>query len=261
MKYKYSILTFIIGKNYEKVHEILNKQDDVEYILVTDDENLTSNTWKVVYDENLKYRQSPFERCFYIRYNPFKYVSANIVMTIDGSMQIKGSVDQLIDQFNNENYDIALMPHPLRDTLVPELNAWINARGYPKTRAVNFLNLVQGSGYNLNTKGLIQLCCTIKRNTKLTRLIDDLVWQFLQLLTMKANGEFERLDQTVYTYVLNSWFKHIKVMPLSEQIVRSPAIQWFWHNSDKPNMNIFYDENRPDMKYMFDRLVQCIYLK
>ena len=44
-KLKYSILTFIIGKNYEKVHEISNKQEDVEYVLVTDDNELKSNTW------------------------------------------------------------------------------------------------------------------------------------------------------------------------------------------------------------------------
>jgi len=47
---RYSILTFIIGKGYEKVHEIVNKQDDVEYILVTNDKDLQSKSWNVVYD-------------------------------------------------------------------------------------------------------------------------------------------------------------------------------------------------------------------
>lgn len=53
MKYKYTILTFIIGKNYELLHEIVNKQNDVEYVLVTDDKELKSNTWNIVYDEDL----------------------------------------------------------------------------------------------------------------------------------------------------------------------------------------------------------------
>ena len=50
---KYSILTFIIGKGYEKVHEICNKQSDVEYLLITDDITLTSKTWTVIYDKDL----------------------------------------------------------------------------------------------------------------------------------------------------------------------------------------------------------------
>ena len=65
---KYSVLTFIIGKGYEKVHEIENMQDDVEYLLVTDDPDLKSNTWKVTYDEDLLSFKTPFERCFRVRY-------------------------------------------------------------------------------------------------------------------------------------------------------------------------------------------------
>lgn len=50
MSFKYAVLTFIIGKGYEKVHELLYKQDDVDYVLVTDDHSLQSSTWRVVCD-------------------------------------------------------------------------------------------------------------------------------------------------------------------------------------------------------------------
>ena len=53
MKFKYTILSFIIGKNYERVHEIKNKQDDVEYLLITDDPELESDTWTVIIDRDL----------------------------------------------------------------------------------------------------------------------------------------------------------------------------------------------------------------
>lgn len=52
----------------------------------------------------------------------------------------------------------------------------------------------------------------------------------------------------------------MKVLPVSEQVVRSSAIQWYWHNSDKPNMNIGYDMSREDKKFMFNREVTCMYL-
>ena len=49
---KYSILCYIIN-NYENVKEVIEKDPNAEYILVTDDKNLKSSTWNVVYDESL----------------------------------------------------------------------------------------------------------------------------------------------------------------------------------------------------------------
>lgn len=44
---KYSILTYIIG-DYEFPREILEKDPDTEYILVTDNPKIKSDTWTVV---------------------------------------------------------------------------------------------------------------------------------------------------------------------------------------------------------------------
>jgi hypothetical protein len=97
---RYSVLTFIIGQGYEKVHELLYKQDDVDYVLVTDDPSLKSSTWRVVCEQSLLQYKTPFEKCFSIRYDVFKYAQASTCVTIDGSMQVKGSLDKLIDAFD-----------------------------------------------------------------------------------------------------------------------------------------------------------------
>lgn len=93
---KYSILTFIMGDKYELVHEIQQKQDNVEYVLVTDNKNLKSNTWNVIFDEKLLKYDSPFERCFRVRYNAFDYIRTDTCVTVDGSMEIKGSLDPIV---------------------------------------------------------------------------------------------------------------------------------------------------------------------
>jgi hypothetical protein len=49
---KYTVLTFIFGKNYEKLHEVQEPAPDVEYLLVTDDDTLVSSTWKVIVDHD-----------------------------------------------------------------------------------------------------------------------------------------------------------------------------------------------------------------
>ena len=57
--------------------------------------------------------ETPFERCFSVRYNVFKYASTDVCFTIDGSMEVKGSLDKLVQKFEDGKYDMCLMPHPL----------------------------------------------------------------------------------------------------------------------------------------------------
>ena len=257
---KYTVLSFIIGKNYEILHEIMHPQDDVEYLMITDDPELKSTTWKVVYDENLLKLNSGFERCFDVRYNVFRYASTDICVTIDGSMEVVGSLDQLIKKFNDEQYDICLMPHPLWADFITEYNAWIRMRKYPISNANKFFKLMQAANYDLKYKGLFQLCFSIKRRNDITSAIDSMSMAFLKLMSL-GEKSFERLDQTVFSFIMNRYFNNLKVLPISEQIVRSYAIQWYWHNSMNKNCNVFYDINKPDLKYMFNKQVECFYLK
>ena len=162
-QHKYSVLSFIIGKGYEILHEVKNPQPDVEYIMVTDDPDLRSSTWKVVYDEDLLKLQPGFERCFAVRYNAFKYCSTDVCVTIDGSIEVCGSLDKLVDRFNTENYDICLMPHPLWSDFTSEYKMWAKARQYPIANAQRFFNLLAHARYDMSYKGLFQLCFTVKR--------------------------------------------------------------------------------------------------
>ena len=52
---KYSVLTFNVG-GYEIIHEITKEaiNQEIEYIYVTDDETIKSDTWTVVYEHNLQ---------------------------------------------------------------------------------------------------------------------------------------------------------------------------------------------------------------
>lgn len=256
---RYTILSFIIGKDYEILHEITNPQDDVEYLMITDDPSLKSDTWNVIYDESLLNLRSGFERCFSIRYNVFKYAHTNICITIDGSMEVKGSLDKLVDKFNAGKYDICLMPHPLWSDFITEYNAWIKMRNYPIKLANKFFKFLSLSNYDIKYKGLFQLCFSIKRKTDITNVIDSMTMSILKWLSLNEET-FERLDQTVFSYVMNRYFNILNVLPVSEQVVRSYAIQWYWHKSMNKNMNIFYDITKPDIKWIFNKQVECLYL-
>ena len=107
---KYSVLTYVFN-GYEIPREVQNPDPDVEYIMVTDDENTKLNTWKVIVDHDLD-GLSPFDKCYAVRFNCFKYATTDICIRIDGSIEIVGSLDYLVDKLNEGGYVGAIMVHP-----------------------------------------------------------------------------------------------------------------------------------------------------
>lgn len=231
-KYRYSILTYIIN-NYEKVHEIENKKDDVEYILVTDTKEIVSETWEVKYVEN-PYPNDPFWLCYDIRFNPFKYVSSDIVLRIDGSMGICGDTDLLIDKFEKEQFDMAVSIHPTRNNMYDEYLAWVNCRKYPLSQAEYVLNwMIRTFRYDVKEyKGLYQYNICIQRNSKMCNSLNELTLANLKFLAEEGK-QIERIYQTIVSMILNIYFSDKKIMTISDEICNNQIFYWCTHGTDK----------------------------
>lgn len=229
MKPSYSVLTYIFN-NYEKVHEVVEKDPEAEYLLVTDDPNLTSETWNVIYDPMPGH--SPFGRCYEVRFHPFRYAHTNFVIRVDGSIEIRKSLEPVIDIFRDGSFDRCLMIHPHRNLMADEYDTWIRTRGYPVEQARRCLNMMQRMGYDLTYRGLYQGCFEVQYKNEVNQEINDLTFGLLALL---GNGKIERIDQTITSFVLNRFYDHINVLAVSENIVTDgDLMQWYYHNSDKP---------------------------
>lgn len=252
---RYTVLTYIIN-NYEKVHEIQKKDPEAEYLLITDNQDLTSNTWTIVYDKDLE-GLSTFDKCYAIRFNCFKYCNTDICLRIDGNIKVLNSLKPIIDVFEKGNYDAALMPHPINHNLIEEYKLWIKWRGYDKAQAERCIESMCQRGYDFDYKGMFQCCFSIQRRGELTNKIDKMTLDYLKELG--TNNEIERIDQIPFSYIMNTYFNNLKVLPVSEQIIRSYYLQWYKHNSNIKNNEAFYDIKKEDIKYMFNQPVQCMY--
>lgn len=253
---RYTVLTYIIN-NYERVHEILEKDPEAEYLLITDDASLKSSTWTVVCDPDLE-GLSTFDRCYAIRFNCFKYAHTDICLRLDGNVRIKASLKPLIDLFEEGRYDAGLLPHPVRDNFVEEYAVWVKERGYPQSQADRCLESMREKGYDFSYKGMFQCCFSIQRRGALTDKIDRATMEYLKGLG--TDGKIERVDQIPFSFIMNTEFSHIKVLPVSEQILRSYYMQYYIHDSEQKNWNIAYDYTKPDIHYMFNKPVECVYL-
>lgn len=256
---RYSILTYNFG-GYEVLHEVVNPQEDVEYVYVTDDPTLKSNTWKVVYVD-FPYCNDVFDRCYQTRFNCFKYCTTDICIRIDGSIRVIGSPDKLIDDFNNGGYDLAVCVHPSRCHLIEEYNAWMAYRGYPIQNARRCFDVFGMANYDTNYKSLIQENIVIQRRGKITDDIDRMTYAMLKYIGDEEH--IERIDQTITSVILNRYFNDIKVLPMSEQVVHSDVFEWCLHGTDIAQFKkgVIHPYEYYDYGYLFNKEVELYKIK
>lgn len=234
MASNYTVLSYNINA-YEIIHPVKEKSDRARYIMVTDDPNLKdeSGTWEIVYDDTLT--GTPFDKTLQVRYNPFKYTDDNIVIKIDGSVGVNKSLDDLVDRFEKEDYDMSLMLHPTRNTFYDEYVAWCQTRQYPVQQANSVLAfLTQAEGYPVKEfKGLAQLCFWIQRRSRINIDANRLIYSWCKYLGDKTN-EVERVDQVVASFILQKYFGLAKIMFVDQRMYQSDYFTWYAHNSDTP---------------------------
>ena len=246
---KYTVMTYIFG-GYEFPHEVMEKDPDAEYLLITDDPNLKSETWEVICDPSLAGR-NPIESNYDVRLHPFRYAHTDVVVRIDGSIELKKSLAPLLKDFNEGGYDRCLMIHPARNNFAQELECWITQRHYPQEVADRTLRMMEAWGYDLDYQGMFQGCFEIVRNTGKNRDINRLTYHLMKY----TGGEnaIDRLDQHIFSFVVNTLHQDLKVLPVSENLVtHSQFAQWYFHNSMRPITKLV--EIQP---MMFNKPCEC----
>ena len=225
---RYTVLTYIFN-GYERVHEIRKKDPDADYVLVTDDPHLTSETWFVIYDPMPRY--SAFAKCYQVRFHPFRYAGTPIIVRVDGSIGINKPLKPIVDEFERGKYDRCLMIHPHRNTLPDEYNVWCRTRGFSIRQAAKCMKALERMGYDLRQQGLYQGCFEVQRDNRTNNDINDLTFA---LLCLMGTGSIERINQTITSAIINRFYRNLKVLPVSEDIITDGDLMtWYFHNSDK----------------------------
>lgn len=257
MKYRASFLAYIVG-DYEKVQEIEVKTPDCQYVLVTDNKELKSDTWDVRYVDN-QHPEDAFDLCYEIRFNPFKYVDSDVVVRIDGSMKCTGDFTYVLDYFENGNYDTLLCAHPTRDNIYDERVAWVQTRQFPIKQAEKVLWFIQNvEGYDVkNVKGLFQMNFQILRNNKINNDANFMTLAFLKYLADEGKC-VERVDQDIYTFVVQKYFQNMNILLSSQYIgMTGKYFLWMAHHTDTP---MTYNSANDCHPYLFNKPVDTIYL-
>lgn len=227
---KYSILTYIFG-NYEFVREPLEIDDECEYILITDNKNLKSKKWKIIYLSDDFNDYTPISKTFYVRYHPFEFVNTDTVLLLDGSMEVRKSLKKLFTDFFNGNYDCALGTFPYAIKSIDELYSyWIKYRNYDihqanknksflKACKIDVPKIYHETGYML-----------FKKNSICLQFLETV---FLSIKEISPSyNNLDRLDQPILNGILYGLYSEMNVLSLSRELIQSQYIQYYKHNTN-----------------------------
>lgn len=247
MKYKYSVITCNFD-DYEIIREIENPSEDIEYIYVTNNKNATSKTWKIVYDEYYNTISNSFDKVVEFRKKVLNYCSTNICCRIDGSIKISGNAfDATIKEFNKNNCDISFIIHPCYRNVCDEYKVWSELRSLDENVCNRTIEYMVNKGYNVYDNNIYTLGILIQRKNEKNTLLNQK--QYEELTRIKDYSKlpnFDRCDQAVFTYVLDSYFNDMNVLPLHYSILERGETRLYKH---KDNNVVIIQKNTTFQRY------------
>ena len=204
---RYCVISLIFN-NYEIVREIVEKSENCDYFLFTDNPNLISETWQVIYLKEFDTNElKGIQKTIMFKYSCYKYIpnieQYEYFIRIDHSIQIFKPLDCIIDYMKKYKYDIMCTIHPVRDTFNDEYNAWIEYRNLDNRFKDIFFNYCKKDNI-----GLIETTVMVYKNCKEIFNLLDCIY-----ITHKENDNFEDLnDQCYFTYELYKMKDKLRIL-------------------------------------------------
>lgn len=246
---KYTILTYNFN-GYDKLREPLICSPNADYVYIID-HSLKSTNWTVGIDKKLV-NKNPIYSSYYVRYHPFEYTKDDIVVVVDSSIQIKDSLDDIVQDFIDSNSDMSVMctNYPNDES---KIKYWIDARKFDNIENINAIQQFIKDQNQTNYKGAIGTAFSIYKRSAIPFL--ENVWN--KLIELGNYGVPNRLDEIVYHKLLNN--TTLNIYPLSIQIVQSSYMDYCQHKQDnKIPKYLNYDQyyylnNKPVKPFRYDK--------
>jgi hypothetical protein len=96
---KFTVITAIFG-NYDCLRDNQHQNKDVDYLCITDNPNLKSNTWKIIVNpEQINPDWSPRKKTYYVRYHLFEFCNTPNAIWMDASIELQ-DVSKILTEFD-----------------------------------------------------------------------------------------------------------------------------------------------------------------
>lgn len=230
------VYTCITGE-YDDLKEIKNKEDEIDYFCFTNNRNIKSNTWNVIYIDNEGIENHRLARKIKILGHPIihKY---EISLWQDASVIFNKKVSNFINEFFNVESDILCVPnHYCRKSVKEEAKECIRLKKDNEDVIKQQITFYKEERFQDNL-GLFETTVFIRNNK--SKLLRDTVKIWYSMIE-----KFSKRDQLSLTYAASK--TGLKITPINIVVWDNKWFTAFPHNSYGKIYNVYYSSKDNDI--------------
>lgn len=229
---KICVYTVITG-NYDNLKDV-EPEENIDYFCFTNNNNLKSKTWKIIYlDNNEKLSNLLLARKYKILIPSMIKNNYDVSVWIDGSVIIKESI---IDFINKEcdlnHYSLACFKHSQRDCVYEEAAAIIKFRKDRYENVVHIIDYLKDNKYPEHN-GLNETTVLVRRHN------DELLNKVLEQWYYMVENYSPR-DQLSFNYNINKF--GLKIKNINGIVFDNEYFGWEMHvsSNELDSVRIFF---------------------
>jgi len=230
---RYTILTFNFG-DYDCIREPQALDPNASYLVVTDKAQKSDSAWTFINDKDLEGRD-PIYSSFYVRFHPFKYTRDDIVIVIDGSIQLKRDLHSIVTEFEKSESSFSLMLGNFPSDR-EKISAWIHANRIDRLTANKLKAFMTKYDYD----GLSSLGNAFRmfKHTKNSERFNKHCWRCA--LALGTEGSPIRLDDVISSTLASTVYRDESIFLVSTQLLRSSFMDYRKHRSTESGALVFH---------------------
>lgn len=213
------VYTCITG-DYDTLKKLNYPNKNYDYICFTNNKNITSDFWKVIYIEEDKLDNLTLARKIKILGHK-ELEKYDLTIWLDGAMQLRKSLSTFIkDCCDLNNYDMVGFNHRFRDCVYDEIDACVYLFKENLENARNIGSFLRKEKYPEHN-GLIESTVLVRKNNDSVKKLMKL---WFDMLT-----RFSRRDQLSFNYCL--WKNPIKIQMLNMNVFDNDYLVHLGHSN------------------------------
>ena len=249
MKEKICVYTAITG-DYDNLHEIDEMEKGIDYYCFTNNKNIKSNTWKVIYIEDKNLSNVLLARKTKILGHPSINNNYDILLWMDGAIVFKKKIKEFIKTFLGKDDLFVGFKHGERKCIKDECDACYRYNKETKANIKNILDYYKKEGYPDNN-GLIESTVFIRRTNN--KLVDETMNLWFDMVL-----NYSKRDQLSFNYAI--YKTGLSVRWINEKVFSNTWFDWIKHVSNKPikKYRVYFGD---EQEYDIDKDIQGEYIR
>lgn len=241
MSKKLCVYTCITG-DYDNLHEIEVLEKNVDYLCFTNNKNLKSATWQIIYIDNEGLDNHHLSRKIKMLGHPLISKNYDISVWMDASVVWQKKVTDFVKSYLKDK-PFAAFKHSQRNSIHDEAIACLKFRKDTKENILNILSFLETEHFPDNL-GLYEMTVFIKKHN------DPKVIETMRLW-FNINQKYSKRDQLSFMYAI--WKTNLKISTITLNIWDNP---WFFtikhnHNPKINECHIYY--GNPNLDFDFNK--------